>query len=573
MGDDYIVIASKGHIADLAKGGAHGLGVNLETFAPKYVLSPDKVDLLDEILSLAKDCKLILLASDNDREGEAISWHLQERIKDVGVPMKRIKFNAITKADIKKALSNTSDVDMNLVHSQEVRRILDRIVGFMASPFLMNHFKTTLSAGRVQSVLTELIIDREREIESFIPENYWNIHVNLTDGTDKFTAKYTQRITDKKTADTVKSTIQGNPTFIVTDVISKEERRPPPAPMITSKLQQIMSKDYGMSADATMKAAQALYEGGYCTYIRTDSTRTSPEALIEVRQWLKDNNYTVPTKENVYPNKDSAQDAHECIRPTELSLNPDQNYEIIDPDQKKTYGVIWRYYISSQMMPAVYDTLKVTLELDGDSSVKVRAFGKALTSKGFMEILGVDDDSKIDIPSLKVGDKLALSGAVKSEKKQTQSAPRFSEATLIKELVNRGIGRPSTYADLLSKITSRNYVTKDGNMYHATELGKTVTDVLRKFFTFMDYNYTSELEQKLDDIASGKVDHIEMLKDFYKAFKQEINRSYSEACGSQMCEKCNSPMVNRKSKAGEEFLACSAFPMCRNSKNINKPAA
>ncbi|NDB86385.1 MAG: type I DNA topoisomerase, partial [Alphaproteobacteria bacterium] len=448
--------------------------------------------------------------SDSDREGEAIAWHLQQRLLDTDIPIKRIVFNEITKKAIKEAVSKPRDIDINLVHSQEARRILDRIVGFMASPFLMNKYSTNLSAGRVQSVLTKMIIERDKEISSFIPEKYWNIHVTLSDGSQAFTAKYDTKITDVKTANTVGKLFEGNNNdskFVVTDIVAKEEKRPAPPPMITSRLQQIMSKDYGISSDRTMKAAQELYESGYCTYIRTDSTRISEDAVKEVRQWLQNNNYKVPSKENIYPNKDSAQDAHECIRPTELDLKPDQNYEIIDPDQKKVYEVIWKYFVASQMLPATYDTLKVTLELKNNSNFKVKASGKALTYKGFMDILGVNDDSKIDIPSLNIGDELSLTGdiPVKVEKKQTQPPPRFSEANLIKELVSKGIGRPSTYAELLSKVTGRNYVQKDGNMYYATDLGKEVTGLLNDFFSFMDYHYTSELEQKLDDIAAGKV--------------------------------------------------------------------
>jgi len=568
-GDDYVVVASKGHITDLIKGGTYNLGIDLNSFTPRYTISPDKINVVNELLSLAKESKMILLASDPDREGEAISWHLYERLKDMEVPIKRIVFNEITKSAIKKAINSPRDIDADLVHAQEARRILDRIVGFMASPFIMNHFKSKLSAGRVQSVVTRMIIDRENEISSFVPEDYWNVHVTLSDGTNNFVSKYDTKITDKKTADNVKSCFE-NEVFVVSEVIAKDEKKSPFPPLITSKLQQIMSKDHGFSADRTMKAAQELYENGYCTYIRTDSTRIGDDALDAVRSWLKTNNYDVPNKANVYSNKDSSQDAHECIRPTEIDLLPSQNYEIIDPDQKKVYEVIWKFFVASQMNPAIYNTLKVTLHPKNNINYKVRSSGKALKYEGFMKILGVTDDSKIDIPMLTVGDEVNLHGKqpIKVEKKQTQAAPRYSEANLIKELVNKDIGRPATYADLLTKITGRNYVEKQGNTYYGTDLGKKVCKILNSHFTFMDYNYTSLMEKKLDLIANKKLNHTEMLKSFYKEFKKELDEAYINN-GSELCSQCGSPMIERSTKNKEKFLGCSLYPNCRSTKPIS----
>ena len=570
LGSDYIVTASKGHITDLIKGGPYNLGVDLNTFTPRYTVSPDKVNTLNELMNLAKQSKLILLSSDPDREGEAISWHLYERLKDVDVPIKRIVFNEITKAAIKKAVASPRDIDMDLVHAQEARRMLDRIVGFMASPFLMNCLKSKLSAGRVQSVVTKMIIDREKEIGSFLPEDYWNIHVSLSDGSDIFTCKYDTKITDQKTADSVKTSLESNNSFVVSEVVAKDEKRAPFAPLITSKLQQIMSKDYGFSADRTMKAAQELYENGYCTYIRTDSTRIGDDALDSVRDWLKNNNYDIPDKANVYQNKDSSQDAHECIRPTEIELKPDQNYEIIDADQKKVYEVIWKFFVSSQMKPAIYNTLKVTLHPQGNAKFKIKASGKALKYKGFLELLGIGDDSKIDIPMLNVGDIVNLHGKqpVKAEKKQTQPPPRFSEANLIKELVNKDIGRPATYAELLTKITGRNYVEKQGNIYHGTDLGKKICDILDSNFTFMDYNYTSEMEKKLDSIANKNLNYVEMLKSFYQEFKKELDNAYINN-GGELCVRCGSYMAERTTKNGEKFFGCTAYPNCKFTKNIS----
>lgn len=576
LGKNYVVMASKGHITDLAKGGKHGLGVDVDNnFKPRYVLMEDRLDIMDSLINAAKTVDQIFVASDPDREGEAIAWHLSERLADVGKPIKRMVFNEIKKAKLLKAVKDVREIDMDLFHSQEARRILDRLVGFTASPFLMNFFGPKLSAGRVQSVVTRMVIDREREIEAFIPEDYWTARVDLSpivfarDGSDTFEAKYSGKITDQKTADTVRVALSPKD-YVVSEVLAEEEKKSPQAPLVTSTLQRIMSKEHGFSADKTMKAAQALYESGYCTYIRTDSVRVSDEALTEVRDWLTSNKYAVPTKANVYKNKDAAQDAHECIRPSDLALLPNQNYAIINPDEKLVYETIWKCFIASQMVSAIYNTLKVTAHVKNDKSAEVKASGKALKSKGFLEILGIEDDSKIEIPNLKVGDELHSLGIppVKMEKKQTQPPPRFSEDKLIKELVNRNIGRPATYAELLSKITARNYVEKKGNVFHATDLGKKITDVLTQYFTFMDYNYTAKMEQQLDEIEGGKVNHIDMLKKFYPEFKKEIDKAYL-GYGGVLCDKCGSPMATRTTKeSGEKFLACSAYPKCRHTKPI-----
>lgn len=571
LGKDYIVMASKGHITELAKGGKHGLGVEIEKdFKPRYVLSDDKIDVLDSLMAAAKKVDQILVASDPDREGEAIAWHIADRLADVGKPIKRIVFNEIKKAKILKAVKEPRDIDMNLFHSQEARRILDRLVGFTASPFLMNFFGGNLSAGRVQSVVTRMVIDREREIEAFVPEEFWTIQVLLNKGKEEFLTKYSGQLRDLKSAEDAKQKLN-TPEYLVSEVLAEEEKKSPQAPLVTSTLQRLMSKTHGFSADRTMKAAQALYESGYCTYIRTDSVRVGDEALEELRKWLSDNKHEVPKKANVYKNKDAAQDAHECIRPSDLTLSPTENYAIIDPDEKIVYETIWRYFVASQMMPAVYNTLKVTAHSKLDKTAEVKASGKALKSKGFLEILGIEDDSKIEIPNLVKGDILTLGKTVpvRMEKKQTQPPPRYSEDKLIKELVNKNIGRPATYAELLSKITARNYVEKKGNVFHATDLGKKITDVLNKFFTFMDYNYTAKMESQLDEIENGKINHVDMLKKFYPSYKLELDKAYVNS-GGALCDKCGSPMSTRTVKAsGTKFLACSAYPKCKNTRNVS----
>jgi DNA topoisomerase-1 len=577
LGKDFVVMASKGHITDLAKGGKHGLGVDVEKdFRPHYVLIDDKVDVLNELMAAAKKVDQIFVASDPDREGEAIAWHLAQRLEDMGKPIKRMVFNKIKKDALLKAVKEVRDIDMDLFHSQEARRILDRLVGFTASPFLMNFFGPKLSAGRVQSVVTRMVIDREREIEVFVPEEFWTIQVTLSKDTKHgFITKYTGRPTDQAAADEARDKLAvKNAEFLVTEVISEEEKKSPYAPLVTSTLQQIMSKEHGFGADRTMKAAQSLYEGGYVTYIRTDSVRVDDATVKELRDWLKDNKYQVPTKPHTYKNRDAAQDAHECIHPTDLTLLPGQNFAIIDPDEKLVYQVIWQNFVASQMMPAVFDTLKVTAHVKGDPSAEVRASGKALKSEGYLQIFGGTDTEVIDIPSLQKGDILRHWGKtpVRMEKKQTQPPPRFSEDKLIKELVNKNIGRPATYADLLGKITTRNYVEKKGNVYHATDLGKRITDELIQYFTFMDYNYTAKLEQQLDEIEGGKVDHVDMLKKFYPEYKQQLNRAYTQH-GASLCNLCGSPMAVRTAKVdGSTFFACTAFPKCRNTKPIKNVA-
>jgi DNA topoisomerase-1 len=322
-----------------------------------------------------------------------------------------------------------------------------------------------------------------------------------------------------------------------------------------------------------MKAAQSLYESGYCSYIRTDSVRVADETIAEVRTWLQDNNYGLPAKPYSYKNAEAAQDAHECIHPTELTLLPQNNMAIIDPDEKLVYETIWNYFVASQMLPAKYNTLKITAHIKGDKSAEVRASGKAIKSNGFLEILGIDDKSSIDIPNLSKGDILHLSDSksVKLDKKQTQPPPRYSEDKLIKELVIKNIGRPATYADLLSKICTRNYVENKNNVFHATDLGKKITDILTEYFTFMDYDYTAKLEKQLDDIEHKKVDHVDMLKKFYPSFKKELDKAYL-GYGGNLCDKCGSPMSTRTNKKDNStFLSCTNWPRCNNTKSISNP--
>lgn len=576
LGKEYIVMASKGHIEDLAKGGRFGFGIDIENnFKPHYVLMEDKISTLDDLIAAAKKCDIILTAGDNDREGTAICASLARRLADCDKPIKRIIFNEITKKAIMKAIKDPTEIDMNIVHSQEARRILDRLVGFMASPFIMSFFGPKLSAGRVQSVVTRMVIDREREIEAFIPEEFWTIQANLTkDGKVGFQTKYSGRLTDAKSAEDMRVRLAiKDAQLIVSEVLADEEKKNPSPPLNTITLQRIMSKDHGISVDRTMKAAQTLYEAGYCTYIRTDSVRAGDEAVEEARKYLSDNKIQVPKKPNIYKNKGESQDAHECIRPSDLSLLPEDNFAIIDSDEKIVYETIWKQFVASQAMPALYKTMKVTAHVKNDKSAEVKASGKALSSPGYLQVLGITDDSKIEIPLLNVGDTLTHHGKfpVRMEKKSTQPPPRFSEDKLLKSLEDKGIGRPATYADLLSKIASRNYVEKKGSVYHATDLGKKITDELVRSFTFMDLNYTAKLEEKLDLIENGKLDKTSMLKEFYPKFKKELDLAYI-GHGATMCSKCGSPTsVRTVAKTGDKFLGCTSFPKCKHTINLSTP--
>jgi DNA topoisomerase-1 len=573
LGNDYIVLASKGHITELAKGGHFGLGVDiLNGFKPKYILSSDKVDTFDAIINAAKQCDNILLATDPDLEGEAIAYQISKRLEDFDKPIKRVVFNEIKKAVVLKALKSPRDIDMQMVKAQEARRILDRLIGFLASPFVMNYFGNKLSAGRVQSPLTRMVIDREIQIEQFVPEDFWTIQANLSkDGKQGFITKYTGRPVSQQDADDMKAILAAKGAqFVVSEVAANDEVKYPGAPMITSTLQRIMSKEHGISAEQTMKAAQSLYENGYVSYIRTDSTRSSDESIEEAREWLKNNKQQVPTKPNIFKNKETAQDAHECIRPVDISLDPKNNFAIIDPDEKKVYEVIWKHFVASQAMPAVYSTLKVVAHVQGNKSAEVKASGKAVKSRGYLDILEIEDDSKIEVPLLNVGDILTHFGKapVKMEKKQTQPPPRYSEDKLLKAMEDKGIGRPSTYAELLSRVAARNYVEKHGNVYHATDLGKRVIEELSKHFTFLNYDYTGNLEAQMDKIMSGEVDQLSVIKECYDIFSKELKSAYLSHTHDNdlICEKCSYVMIKTNGKFGEYYRCANVF--CKNTKNI-----
>jgi DNA topoisomerase-1 len=563
FGKDYTILASYGHIADLSK--KNGMGIDFDNnFKPKYVLLDDKVKVLQEILDAAAKSDQIFLASDKDREGEAISYHLSRYLLELKKPISRLDITEITKKGVDKALKNPRDINLSVFKSQESRRILDRIVGFMVSPFLINFFGPHLSAGRVQSVACRMVADREKEIESFKPEEFWNIKTNFIKDGMSFSSKYDGKLKNKSEVDNVINIINKSSQFFVKTVDSSEKNEYPPKPLITSKLQQIMAKKYSFDAERTMKAAQSLYEVGYCTYIRTDSVRISDDAINEAKEYLDKNNLATPLKNKKYSASKDSQDAHECIRPTDLNVHPDKSNLL--KDERLVYKTIWQYFIASQMCPAIWDTLEVKITPDNNNKIIFKSSGKSLKYKGFLEIFNFSDESKIEIPSLKKSDELKIDDkTLLTEQKFTQPAARYNDASLLKELENKQIGRPATYAEILKKIADRKYVEKKGNTYYITELGSKINKILINLFSFLEYNYTANLEKELDDIESGKLDQLTMLKKFFDAFSVQLKDAYIKY-GCKICGKCGGPMIERtNSKTEQKFFACINYPKCWNT--------
>lgn len=572
LGDGFNVCASFGHIMDLVKGKGNSLGVDIENnYKQTYTVIPDKKDKVKAISDLAKSAECVYICSDPDREGEAIGFHLKECIKTKDVPIKRAIFNEITKSAVQKAIENPVDFDQDKFDAQQGRRGLDRLVGFLATPYLWNSFGRNTSAGRVQSVSLRLLVDREREILSFVPEIYWNINATLAKSLKeiKFVAKYPERILDEEKAKKIKTDLD-NSTFVISNVEKSTQLRNPSAPLTTAKLQQNSSSKYKFPTKKTMSIAQSLYESGTISYMRTDSVRVSPEALDAVRSWIVKNNMEVPAKPNVYKEKKGVQAGHECIRPTDVSLTP-ENF-IGDNDQKKIYKLIWEKFVASQMKPAIYDTVSITIKASKGHELK--ANGRTLKYAGWLEICNEKDDNNeedVKLPVLVKGDDLVLISppGVVSEKKQTNPPPRFNEGSLVKELEKRGIGRPSTYATIISKISDRNYASKSKNVFTPTELGCQVVDELSKHFSFMNYDYTAQMEEKLDKIENGELSYLEMMNDFFPPFKEELKKAKTaeEKDGGEDCEKCGKRKKLKHGRFGF-YVACENYKECKTSKSV-----
>ena len=598
LGRDYSVEASLGHIKDLPKS---KLGVDIEgDFSTDYDIIPGKEKVVAKLKKLAKDAVAIYLAPDPDREGEAIAAHLAEELidgggkkkKKGGIPVHRVTFNEITKKAVQEAFQHPREIDRNLVDAQQTRRVLDRIVGYQVSPLLWDKVRRGLSAGRVQTVALRLIVEREREVKAFEKKEYWTIDAHLAGGKPPaFDARFIGR-GDEKTEvpneEESKKIVAALETanWAVRNVEKKERRRSPAPPFTTSKLQQDGSRKLRFSVKRMMMIAQRLYEGvelgdegsvGLITYMRTDSVRVSNDALTEVREYI-DGNYGknfLPETANVYKSKKEAQEAHEAIRPTSVARHPDEIKKYLGEDEYKVYKLIWQRFVASQMMPAVFDQTSVDIEAkSGNESFTFRVTGSVLKFEGFLKVYveskeGKDDEDeelKHKLPALEIGQKLTLR-ELKPEQHFTEPPPRYNEASLVKELEERGIGRPSTYATILSTIQERQYVTKTGGKFIPTEIGLVVTDLLvANFADIFDPQYTARLEEELDEIEEGKETWKQALADFYKKFEKDLryaqkhmeNIKRMEKPTEEKCERCGSPLVLKWGKHGS-FFACSAY--------------
>ncbi len=593
LGKDYKIVASVGHVRDLPKS---QIGVDVENnFEPKYITIRGKGDVISKLKKEAKNAKKIYLATDPDREGEAISWHLATLLNIDNKEKCRVTFNEITKNAVKNAIKEPREIDLDLVDAQQARRILDRIVGYKISPILWKKVKKGLSAGRVQSVATRLVCDREEEIENFIPEEYWTIDATLEKkgGKGSFNAKFYGKDGKKvelKNEDDVKNILKNikEKKFVVKKIKKGEKKKSPAAPFITSTMQQEAARKLGFTTKKTMIVAQQLYEGidikgfgalGLVTYIRTDSTRISNDAQQDAITFIKDKygEKYVPQEKRIFKNKNASQDAHECIRPSQISMEPDAIKDSLTKEQYKLYKLIWSRFVSSQMSSAEYDTINTDITA-GD--YVFRANGQILKFQGFIVLYqeGKDDEGEEkenNVPDLAEGEELRQK-KIDSKQHFTQPPPRYTEASLVKTLEEKGIGRPSTYAPTITTILARGYVVKDAKTLLPTELGKIVNDIMKNYFhDIVDVEFTAQLEKKLDDVEEGFKKWVEVMQGFYSPFAKVLqdaedkigNVEVPDEVTDEICEKCGRNMVIKMSRYGK-FLACPGFPECRNARPI-----
>ena len=591
LGPNYKVVASVGHIRDLPKS---KLGIDIDNnFNPEYINIRGKGDVIRELKKEAKNAKNVLLATDPDREGEAISWHIAHILGLNGDAEDRIVFNEITKDAIKGAVKAPRKIDMNLVDAQQARRVLDRIVGYKISPLLWRKIRTGLSAGRVQSAALKLVVDREREIDAFVPEEFWRITVQLAKKSGdlkEFTAKLTEKdgtkyIPSNKTeADkTLKELDAGN--YRVKAVVAKERRRKPYAPYTTSTLQQDASFKLGFQTRRIMSVAQQLYEGvtvkghgtlGLITYIRTDSVRVSAEAANAAKSYIIEAFGEKYSGNTFFSNKKKdIQDAHEAIRPSYINLHPDDIKESLTADQYKLYRLIWSRFIASRMSEAVYDSVAADIE-NGD--YMFRATGSKLVFDGFLKVYQTapeEDEGRL-LPGLSEGEELDKNG-LDAEQGFTQPPPRFTEASLVKELEDKNIGRPSTFVPIIATLTERRgYVSREKKSLFPTELGFIVTELMEKYFDeIVDAGFTSDMEDKLDEVETDGRDWRGIVSDFYDGLKDDLKTADAEIekikiedePTDEICELCGKPMVIKQGRFGK-FIACSGYPDCKNTKPI-----
>lgn len=590
LGRGYTVEASAGHVRDLPKS---QFGVDVDNnFEPKYITIRGKGEIIANLRSKAKKANKIYLATDPDREGEAISWHLAHLLGIEETEPVRIVFHEITKDAVGKSLKSPRPIDMDLVDAQQARRVLDRIVGYKISPLLWQKVRKGLSAGRVQSVALRLICDREQEIQNFQPEEYWSIQAGFACEQDEFRAELAKvdgqkvELPNEEVTQAIVKRIKST-AFSVSKAEKSQRRRNPLPPFTTSTLQQEASRRLGFSAKKTMRIAQELYEGmdvpgegrvGLVTYIRTDSVRVAQEALSNVRDYLQEalGSEYIPAQPNYYKTgKKNVQEAHEAIRPTSAFRIPDLLKTALKRDHLRLYRLIWERFVASQMVPAVYDTQKI--EIDG-AGLLFRASSSKLAFPGFLKVYG-DQEKNVDavLPDLAEGVALLLKD-VEPKQHFTQAPPRFTEAQLVKTLEELGIGRPSTYAPTIETIRSRDYVVMENKAFKPTELGIIVVDVLKEYFPdIIDSDFTAELEDKLDEVETGSIVWREIIADFYRDFEPQVRKAQEEMEKveipeeetDEVCEQCGRNMVIKHGRFGK-FLACPGFPECRNTKPLVK---
>ena len=591
LGGSTKVVASMGHIRDLPKS---KLGIDIEhDFEPEYINIRGKGDLIKSLKTDAKKAKKVYLATDPDREGEAIAWHLAKILENDKDKITRVTFNEITKTAVQKAIKEPRNIDLNTVDAQQARRVLDRIVGYKISPILWKKVKRGLSAGRVQSVAVKLIVDRENEIENFIPEEYWNIYADLKDEKSKkqFEARFygkngkKQEIHSKEEIDQILKTIE-NAKYTVSEVKKGEKKRNPAPPFTTSTMQQEASRKLGFTLKKTMSVAQGLYEGvkiaekgtvGLITYMRTDSTRISEEARVSAKKQIVATYGEEYYENRYYKTSKDAQDAHEGIRPTYADIEPDKIKDELTKDQYKLYKLIYNRFMASQMKPAIYDTMAVNIKAD---DYDFKANGQSLRFKGFMTLYVEGTDEKEEkeegiLPELQENQEVKL---LKINPKQSFTEPpaRYTEASLVKTLEEKGIGRPSTYSPTITTILERRYIQKEQKQLVPTELGKIVNKILTENFTdVINVEFTAKIENEFDEIAEGKEQWKQMIREFYDPFEKELEKVEKELEHVELvdevsdvpCDKCGRMMVYKYGKYGK-FLACPGYPECKNTKPI-----
>ena len=591
LGTNYKVVASKGHVRDLPKS---KLGVDVEhDFEPQYINIRGKGSLINELKKYAKTAKHVYLATDPDREGEAIAWHLAYIL---GIPedsLCRVTFNEITQETVKKCIKEPRKIDMDLTDAQQARRVMDRIVGYQISPILWKKVKRGLSAGRVQSVAVKLIVDREDEIEAFIPEEYWNINATFSKQKDKFTARLASEngkkleLHSKEQVDEILEDIK-NAKYIVSDVKLGTKKRTPAPPFTTSTMQQEASRKLGFAIKKTMSVAQGLYEGvkipekgsvGLITYMRTDSTRISDVAREAAKKVITEKYGESYYENRFYRKASGAQDAHEGIRPTYIDLDPEKIKSSLTSDQYKLYRLIYNRFIASQMSAAVYDTISATIDTNTKNVYSFKASGQTLKFKGFMTLYVEDRDDKSDeddeanVPMLEVSEEVKKE-KIDSKQSFTEPPARYTEASLVKTLEEKGIGRPSTYATIISTIVDRHYIDKKQKQLRPTELGKVVNKLLvENFPDVINVEFTADIENQFDEISEGKEEWKQVIREFYGPFEKEVKKVDEELEHVQIqdevsevkCEKCGRMMVVKYGRYGK-FLACPGFPDCHNIK-------